>query len=511
MAWTLDIHTIDVGQGESSFVVAQDPTVPNATWTMLIDAGRPAYAETVHDYVEALGVPVHTIVTSHYDDDHSGGVRALLTADNVYAIADAIAAATAANGLPGASRPRLIAGYTAAAASAALGATPGDAGIAATAARLAVDADDLPDNDASTIGEDQALGAANAGQWLVRAPRKRGQVQRAVGLAAAEAALDGDDVRTEARDAAMDLLLKTVPEGCRFDTGGRYASTRVIDIGPAPSQPADWAQVTAGRCLQSTLAVQAPGINRARLGPPALGSEVLSTGVAGVALRTANDPGAYVVAVNRATWPAGQVIPGIGLDNNADGIGLILRFNAFFFWTAGDLPLEGEDMVGPALMAHGLRNPAVVGGTYPLPDRIACIKCGHHGSSTSTSAVFLGAVRPAGAMISAGQSGNEHPDAPVVTRVDAAAARYYLTNCNYPRAEVPRSQVPQQDQLPPPNKSRVAGNNRLPNLALLHQRGDIRLRITEAQSTAAPGPGRAYQVRYWEPQLVAPRVETTPF
>jgi len=63
MAWTLDIHLIDVGQGECSLVVAQD-LATGATRSMLIDAGHPVYARTVDSYIAALGVPLNHIASA---------------------------------------------------------------------------------------------------------------------------------------------------------------------------------------------------------------------------------------------------------------------------------------------------------------------------------------------------------------------------------------------------------------------------------------------------------------
>lgn len=61
--------------------------------------------------------------------------------------------------------------------------------------------------------------------------------------------------------------------------------------------------------------------------------------------------------------------------------------------------------------------------------RCDVLKCGHHGSSTSTSAAFLKAARPVSAVISCGV-GNDygHPDKEVVARLQKAGVTIYRTD-----------------------------------------------------------------------------------
>ena len=61
--------------------------------------------------------------------------------------------------------------------------------------------------------------------------------------------------------------------------------------------------------------------------------------------------------------------------------------------------------------------------------RCDVLKCGHHGSSTSTSAAFLKAARPVSAVISCGV-GNDygHPDKEVVARFQKAGVTIYRTD-----------------------------------------------------------------------------------
>jgi len=57
------------------------------------------------------------------------------------------------------------------------------------------------------------------------------------------------------------------------------------------------------------------------------------------------------------------------------------------------------------------------------------LKCGHHGSSTSTSAAFLKAVSPSAAVISCGVDNDYgHPDSQVVARLQKAGVTIYRTD-----------------------------------------------------------------------------------
>ncbi len=70
----LEIHHINVGQGDSTLIVG-----PNGT-TILVDAGNSGYfsldgGKIVFEYLESLGISIldYAIVT-HRDGDHVGGI-----------------------------------------------------------------------------------------------------------------------------------------------------------------------------------------------------------------------------------------------------------------------------------------------------------------------------------------------------------------------------------------------------------------------------------------------------
>ena len=80
--WRLEIHHIDVGQGDATLIVAREYDANDElvrTRSCLIDGGLQSQGPDLHNYmmmqlVERLDV----IIATHYDDDHVGGVRDLL-------------------------------------------------------------------------------------------------------------------------------------------------------------------------------------------------------------------------------------------------------------------------------------------------------------------------------------------------------------------------------------------------------------------------------------------------
>jgi ribonuclease BN (tRNA processing enzyme) len=101
MPWNLSIETIDVGQGESSFIKTWTDDGQH-TRTMLIDGGLADRGITVHNHVinsirdqeTSMGMQgifhVDRIMVSHFDADHSGGIIKILEADNFYKLCDII-------------------------------------------------------------------------------------------------------------------------------------------------------------------------------------------------------------------------------------------------------------------------------------------------------------------------------------------------------------------------------------------------------------------------------------
>ncbi|GAA2143752.1 MBL fold metallo-hydrolase [Actinomadura napierensis] len=513
MAWQLDIHTIDVNAGESSLIIAEDTAVPGSRRSLLIDGGLDPYAETVHDKIVTelpLGGPDYILVT-HYDIDHSAGITNLLYADNLSNLVTAVApvpqAVAAAHA--GQSRPEILAAVAAATAGALWGSWGATAAavnpVAVNAANAALAAGaGVLDLQAIRFGvvAVNAHGAFPSPTLIVNGG-KRASAARAVAIAAANSIANNDPapMRNQLIEHAFfDGLASTIPQYARFRTGGRYAGTDIIDIGLVIKPKDTYPVAVAGRTNDSPLTA-APGVNRARILVPGLGSEVLWGGNA----PPAGAPVAIVVSGPDPTTivPSGNAWQGVGqqpanfaggTQANGVSIGVVIRFNDFLFFTAGDLPIQGEDLIEAALRQWPLPNGA--NGTLPappVPPPLAAFKCGHHGATNSTGVNLLTNLAPRAAFISCGDKYN-HPDQPLINRLQGQASidKFYLTNCRpVNRAHIPASSG--NAQLGGGNRSRVAGDNDPNNLAAIN-RGDLHLRVLQHQSMGA---GRQFTVDYW--------------
>jgi len=526
MPWKLEIHIIDVGQGESSLIIAKNGPQHR---TMLIDGGLAGYAETVHTYVKQQ-LDYHEIdhldhiVVSHYDDDHSGGVIALLTADNLYGICKVIADAAgraawdAANNGTAVNQDQdhQVAAAAAAARAAAEGGyndgTNDYSGLAAAAGQAEWRSVFSPATPIRAVARDGSLtgyrhmGRAARNPPLIKTTQKANEAAIEAGLVAGTTA-GSAAVRSRTALNSVLCVLHSVSEPCtsstNFLTGGIYHNTNIIDTGDTPGIDDDYKPALHGGVLLSTHRITPPLINRRRTSDPALGSEVFWGTGARVGNPPANAPGIFVVACNKHIWPRGGPISG-GLQNNDDSIGLVLRFNSFFYYTGGDLPSRGEDLVADAITRRGLPNPAVAGGSFPVAERIACFKCGHHGSKHSTSAAFLRRMKPRAAFISCGEHDEfEHPHQEVIDRLvgETNVKHFYLTNCRYTRNHIPASNTPPDNQLTVPgNKSRLAGDNEEVNLEEGRRRGNVKLSVSQAESNRPSGdPQRRFHIEYYDP------------
>lgn len=94
-------------------------------------------------------------------------------------------------------------------------------------------------------------------------------------------------------------------------------------------------------------------------------------------------------------------------DENDKGLGLVLNFNNFTFYTGGDLPseIENENILSE-LVKYGPIN---------------VFKLGHHGSHKSTAYNFIYGLRPTVAIVSCGDSSQyQHPPINVLRRLFTA-------------------------------------------------------------------------------------------
>ncbi|MFD7736206.1 hypothetical protein ACFV6F_38195 [Kitasatospora phosalacinea] len=513
MAWKLSIHLLDVGQGDSTLIVAQDDVPGGQVRSMLIDAGESVYGRIVHDYiVGTAGLNrLDHIVSTHYDRDHRAGLQSLLLADDLSNLVATLTTVAAANAAVGGSRRRRVAAIAAAVGSAAMGAYGAHSGFAAmvagSAAQGAVGGDDVS---AAEAGRDEAelLGGPAGSPSLIPNPATRKRVAKAAGVAAGAAIGSnyGPGALVALVRAAIFDTLKTGMrmKESRFWTANRYTTTHVVDLGPQ-DLPSGWTGAIDGAFTISNNGVTAPGVNRIRTSDPALGSELLWNSGPNAVLPPAGAPRAYVIGCNGRIWQGTGTPPlqaSMSNSGNDCSIGLLISFNDFHYYTFGDMASAGEDPAMTAVMAHGL--PDLVGGTLPLPGRMASFKCSHHGSGTSTSAAFLHQATPRTALISSGANDSyEHPDDLTVARLhhQPGLKRFYLTNCAFETAFVPASQGLNQ-LTAVGHRSRVAGDNNPLNTAVGRQRGNIRLKVTQAASQAVPGPLRTFSVRYWEDDSV---------
>ena len=544
MPWILDISTIDVGQGESALIIARDTAGGGASRTMLIDGGESGYAATVHNFVAAR-LALHGLahvdvdVTTHYDDDHSGGVIALLEADIFEASAELIGAAAARAALAAIAAGRIGQEVIGAAGAAAIAAASGayDAPGGPMRANIA----DLAGADTHGTAVPPGLSNDQAARWGF--PFAANRLGNTVGafnptivqgggrrnsVAADAAVLAGTlPVPTPlagrsagATAAAFTGMRAGIPANANFRTNGIYRNAELVNVGWTPNIPAAYVNAVNGiATFNGGGAITVPTAvhgNRS-LVQADLTDEVLwdTLGGGGGALAPAGAPAAFVVAAGGWIWevpPAAAPIPG-GNDGNGLSIGLVIRFDNFYFYTGGDLPTAGENALGVTVMAQPLPDPQG-GAAFAAPASFAAFKCGHHGADSSTSTPFINALAAPVAIISVGGgvfNGVAHPGPAAITRLhtNANITNFYLTNCEAQTGYIPSSfgvtQVfpPVGGPGPPyppysPNKSRVAGDNGLGNLVPGRPRGDIVVEVTQANATAGPGGGRTFDITYFD-------------
>jgi beta-lactamase superfamily II metal-dependent hydrolase len=87
MANKLEIHHIDVGQGDSTLILVRNEANNAVVKSALIDGGLLNQVGVVHPYLMAKGVTrLDVMVATHYDKDHFYGLRGLLEKnDAIYA------------------------------------------------------------------------------------------------------------------------------------------------------------------------------------------------------------------------------------------------------------------------------------------------------------------------------------------------------------------------------------------------------------------------------------------
>ena len=497
MPWTLEIHMIDVGQGDSSLIVARHSS--GVVRAIVVDAGKPPYAKIVDNYVASRGIKaVSAIVVSHYDIDHSAGVVGLLSAQIMWDIANSLgeAVAQAANqAKPGDDRYVQAVIYGVAAFLAMYGLAND---LAAHDGKIKADPPHVTSYEEAATAAKEITDRIPGGAALVTSKKVRNRALDAAFKAATGPSVSTVDAMWNAVGSAVIAVL--YPEGDAnglFDTGGRYADVTVVDLGDDKSldqKDAYKAAVKGTSTVTGSTSASRPkgAFTRVR---PDLGQEILWG--TGPRITVPNGaPAVYVVARQREVWPD-QTLGGVGQDPNLDSIGLLLRFNNFFFFTAGDLPSAGEDP-----LADHFRHPKNAAPFVPVdeeglfePIHLAAFKCGHHGAKESTSKNFLDMMLPAVALISVGkQESYDHPAQAVIERLEASEmVAGFLTNCHYPRVGIPASN--HQDQLEEPDALFfVAGQPHVDNLAAGRVRGDVCAVVLEDASKLDGGAAKRAMV-----------------
>src|SRR5262245_36626494 len=382
MPWNFEVHTIDVNQGDSSLLVADDGLAPRR---LLIDGGLREFGWWVNQYLANLGVPsVDTMLVTHYEIDHYGGLLSLLIADNFWDCCDTIAGVAAPQGAAGANRPAQVAGTAAGVCAAAWGAYGANAGLAAAMALVARMNTAPGDTDAEAAAEGIWQVTSNhppfgAGTiFPLAGPRVR-NAARAAGVAVANAIAGGNPPLAAARTAIWNSLRTGIHANNRIETEGLFATTTVIDLGNAGA-PNGWINAVNGTFTYGgNHGVTAPNVNRARV-TAQLGMEVMFATGPGGAAPPANAPAAVVVSTRGWAWDGPNAPVWVGNAGNDQSTGLVVDFRTFTFYTGGDLPVAGEDQVADAVTTFGLPIPGGGGATYPVRVDIPYFKLGHHGS-----------------------------------------------------------------------------------------------------------------------------------
>jgi beta-lactamase superfamily II metal-dependent hydrolase len=191
-------------------------------------------------------------------------------------------------------------------------------------------------------------------------------------------------------------------------------------------------------------------------------------------------------------------------DDNAKSIGLLIQFNNFKYYVAGDLTRFQED---------GCNNPNVVGNSFQpgvrarvnnadnMAGRVLAMKTSHHGANTSSSRIFINQLRPSAAILSVSEPNRRysHPAARTINVLDGYPETPILSTNDihheHPPTPPPPPQRPiryyltgyQNPDINPPtgyggDASETAGN---PSVRP-RSPGHIKLTVTENQSLRPP-------------------------
>lgn len=489
MPWELQIHTIDVAQGESALVIVEN-VAQNLFYSMLIDGGLGQYGNVVDNYISPIlqDRQLDYVVTSHYDNDHSGGITRILRNDNmsqlVLSVTETVFNQIQAN-LGAGGDDRFLATSTV---GSFLGYTSGGYNDGTTNGTAHYNAC-LTTAQGTRLGKAPGVpldaiinDAVKQTMALIRggyAPPRARDLLKYYGSGKPRTIARRLAAFVVANKAAMNfqvLMFNFIfdlftPNNQGYfstwieDTGNtRYSQCQVYDPGDyddmgLPFGIGDYTlyrNAVDGQVQIAGYTSGIVGVNNRNRQIPVLGNNLIPTNPPGGGdpLQLAQAPHIYCLAVNRNVIHSNVQV---SRDNgNGISIGLGIQFGRFGFFTGGDLPADGLNMIPNAF----LHRPQ-----FGNLDLIAAFKAGHHGSKHAISQNFLTAARPVSAVISCGYTqfgGNHnsvHPDQDTIDLLQGQGTiiNYFLTNCKILRDDVPASDNARQ--LIPGNKSRVAGDN----------------------------------------------------
>jgi beta-lactamase superfamily II metal-dependent hydrolase len=545
MAWNLEIHTIDVAQGESSLLVAYTDDGTQFK-SMLIDGGLGKYGRLVHNYVSkrlGVGRNLDYMVTTHFDKDHSGGQITLFKADNITSITtvigDAVGLAIDDQVKKGATAmQQAVAGFAAYVATVfgayEDGQTDAREGVqAAITASLSFLAG-LNSAPASNVEAMEAVfGEAVWATEIIQDKKRRllnpalmklisSQTIKSIGTTVINAAMQALGQTASSKVVADTLfrllapplqqagLIQTSGLNHGFQTNGIYRNTTVYNPGNVgeigsgfPSKDlTDYFMSLEGKVeyksFTGKVPSQANNLGRQQIIPD-LGEELLK-------IKDNNAPKVYCVAILQRVLGSDKIV---SADNgNGISIGLAIVFNQFVFYTGGDLPADGLNLIPKAVIKNkDVGNAAT----------IASYKAGHHGSDNSNSSKFLADSSTRCAVISTGSMAFNNVILPPQVVVDwlvqaPMVIYFYFTNAKTLLTGVPGTD--DKRQVVAGNKSRISGDNKFDPGEKLENggaseakinRGDIIIKISEAESKATTvppakpiGTHRQYKVTYFE-------------
>lgn len=541
MTWELEIHHIDVGQGDCTLIIAQDTADSDSTRTVLIDGGRKGgkegnLSEKLNKYIQTTlqdkrcPIKIDTIITTHYDDDHYGGIIELINSDNIYRLYELVAQTVTSVVKDYIRINKDVNTQTA-------------AGIGASVARIIGFADYDVNNTNSNVGTiaeaavsayhnpfngsnqdayhketfDAALNKAKAligegknpedpNPLLQTGPNyKFKDIAKKVSIyAGVESPLRSALVYPDCDKSMIAALFsqRFIPD-C-FNTLGIYKSTKIIDLGNSGVPNQVYPESITGQFYKKSEKLgKVPMIPPREREVATLGDEILG-------INDMQAPKIYTVAGGQEVFggPSDVNIKMVGADNE-NSIASIIKFNDFSYYTGGDLPtmesanrtaktVQGENGVAKLLFQKNSELNALINPAR----RISAGRLGHHGSAESSSKYFLGKMKFKAVFISAGFNSYGHPSEDVISRlkqgeVNKNLEKVYLTNAYDKLDDIPATQGWKTRQDSRENKFMVSGQINNEMHASDNGAGNVILKVTEAQSIETSG-SHEFSVEYLE-------------